>query len=412
MKNARPTYLLYFIGLLPFIMVIGNSMFIPLLPQMQVDMGLTTTEGGWLLTSFSIPAALLVPFGGILSDRYGRKKITLIALPFIIIGCVISAFAGMRGDEAGSFQLMMVGRVCQGIGAGGVTPLAMAFISDLYQGEQRNRALGAIEVFNGAGKVISPIIGGLVLAFSWYFSFVVFLAVAIFAFVGIKLFIPTEPSARNDFEKNNEKVGRIKKLFIHHWRWLIPILVSGSIGMFLLFGYLFYFSYLLESTVRFSAFLNGVLLAFPLLVLTILSYSTARNLKRNETQYKRAFIYGTMLMIAGSFLMLTDDSLGWFVGAIVIYSFGFGMLLPAANAALASIVSKKERGTVFSFYTMLRFLGVALGPLCFGIWMNDVQQMMFTALFFVSLNALILLYSWRCLPLGKECNTVELHVYK
>jgi ACDE family multidrug resistance protein len=407
MKNA-PTYLLFFIGLLPFIMVIGNSMFIPLLPQMQADLNLTTVEGGWLLTSFSIPAALLVPLGGILSDRYGRKKIAIISLPFIIIGCAISAIAGMRGYMEGSFPLMVVGRVCQGIGAGGVTPLAMALISDLYQGEQRNRALGTIEVYNGAGKVISPIIGGFILAYSWYLSFVIFLSIALFAFVGILLCFPSKLFMKQGAEKSNEKVGRLKRLFVHHWRWLIPILASGSIGMFLLFGYLFYFSYLLESTVMVSAFLKGMLLAFPLLVLTILSYCTARKLKRNENQYKRAFIYGTMLMIGGSFLMLTSDYLSLFTLAVVIYSYGFGMILPAANAALASIVSHKERGTVFSFYSMLRFLGVALGPLCFGLWMSDVQQMMFTALFLVSLNGIILLYSWRCFPLGKDCNSMEI----
>ncbi|MFC0473512.1 MFS transporter [Halalkalibacter kiskunsagensis] len=408
MNDNRPTYLLFFIGLLPFIMVIGNSMFIPMLPQMQTDMGLTTVEGGWLLTSFSIPAALLVPFGGILSDRYGRKKIALIALPFIIVGCVISAIAGMKGGESSSFQIMMVGRVFQGIGAGGATPLAMAFISDLYQGEQRNRALGAIEVFNGAGKVISPIVGGLVLAVSWYVSFVIYLAVALFAFVGIKLFITTDPVIKKDFENRNEKTERLKRQFVYHWRWLIPILASGTIGMFLLFGYLFYFSYLLESTLLVSDFLNGMLLALPLFVLTILSYSTAKRLRSNENQYKRAFIYGIMLMIGGTLLMLIDHSLSLFVCAIIIYSFGFGMLLPAANAALASIVLKKERGTVFSFYTMLRFLGVALGPLCFGIWMRDIEQMMFTALFFISLNGLILVYSWKCFPIGKECNNVEM----
>ena len=135
-ESARPFYMLFFIGLLPFIMVIGNSMFIPLLPQMQVDLGLSTIEGGWLLTSFSIPAALFVPLGGILSDRYGRKTVALIALPFIMIGCAISASAMILFQDS-SFYLLLVGRFLQGVGAGSVTPLAMAFISDLYIGKQR-----------------------------------------------------------------------------------------------------------------------------------------------------------------------------------------------------------------------------------------------------------------------------------
>lgn len=75
--SGRSTYILFIIGILPIIMVVGNSLFIPLLPQMQLDMGLTTVQGGWLLTGFSIPAALLVPVGGIVSDRIGRRKLHL-----------------------------------------------------------------------------------------------------------------------------------------------------------------------------------------------------------------------------------------------------------------------------------------------------------------------------------------------
>ncbi|KHF41847.1 MFS transporter [Halalkalibacter okhensis] len=408
MDGARSTYILFFVGLLPFIMAIGNSMFIPLLPQMQVDMGLTSVEGGWLLTSFSIPASLLVPLGGIFSDRYGRKRIALISLPLIIIGCIISAFAGMMGSVAGAFELMMFGRVLQGVGAGSLTPLAMAFITDLFEGERRNRALGTVEVFNGAGKVISPIVGGVILSFSWYFSFVFYLAISLFAFIGIMFFIRTKKTPSKEVEKNIEKWRRLIDLFHTHWRWLIPIFTFGLFGMFLLFGYLFYFSYLLEMSGDFSSLINGLLLAVPLLMLTVLSFVTARKLKGNENNYKRAFIYGGLIMTSGSVMMVVQPELHLFVLSMAIYGVGFGIVLPAANAALASIISVKERGTVFSFYSMLRFLGVALGPLCFGYWISNVEQMMFTALFFVTCTMVVLLFSWKCFPLGKECHVTDL----
>lgn len=402
--KLRSSYTLFYIGLLPVIMVIGNSMFIPLLPQIQLDMGLTTIESGWLLTSFSIPAALLVPVGGYLSDRYGRKKVALIALPILMVGCFISALAGLRVGTASSFQVMIVGRVFQGIGAGLVTPLAMAFITDIYEGEQRNRALGSIEVFNGMGKVISPIIGGIILGFSWSLSFVVLLALSIFAFVGILLFINTDKSARKGAQQNLKGGG--KALFKSHWRWLLPIFSSGAIGMFLLFGYLFYFSYLIEETLM-HPFLNGIFLALPLFMLTILSYATARKLKGQEDHYRKAIVLGLCLMVLGSLLMINIGSLGLFTISMVLFSGGFGILLPAANAALASIVPKKERGTIFSLYSMMRFLGVAFGPLLFGVWIQNIEQMVFTALFFISINGVIVLFCWPCLPIGKNCDRME-----
>jgi len=302
--TLRPTYILFFIGLLPVIMVIGNSMFIPLLPQMQLDLRLSTVESGWLLTSFSIPAALFVPLGGVLSDRYGRKKVALLALLVIIVGCLMSALASLRVGSASVFQLMMAGRVFQGIGAGLVTPLAMVFISDIYEGEQRNRALGSIEVFNGMGKVVSPIIGGIILSYSWSLSFVVLLALSLFAFVGILLFINTETTLKKTGEGNNEKRGKVKMVFVSHWRWLLPVFSSGAVGMFLLFGYLFYFSYLLEATTL-SSFWNGIFLAVPLFMLTVFSYSTARKLKGQQDSYRKSIILGLLLMTLGSAMMVS-----------------------------------------------------------------------------------------------------------
>ncbi|GAE24747.1 multidrug resistance protein [Halalkalibacter wakoensis JCM 9140] len=406
MSEKQPSYVLFFIGLLPFIMVVGNSMFILLVPQMQSDLGLTTVEGGLLLTSFSIPAALLVPIGGVVSDRYGRKQVALIALALIMIGCVVSSIGAMMNEVSGAFSILIVGRVIQGVGAGAVTPLAMAFITDVFEGEHRNRALGTIEVFNGAGKIISPILGGVILAFSWYGSFVLFLAICLFAFLGIILFTKSESAKK--IKQDVNKSRRLHQFLITEWRWLVPIFTAGFVGMFLLFGYLFYFAYLLEMTAGYTPIVNGFLLAIPVLFMTILSYFASRVLKGNVNNYKRAFLYGGFTLIFASLMMIINSTLAWFAVSIAIYSIGLGIILPAANSALANVVSPSERGAVFSLYSMIRFLGVALGPLCFGYWIINIEQMMFTSLFFVSLIIVSFVFSWNCFPLRKDCSVTDL----
>ncbi|NEU30722.1 MFS transporter [bacterium LRH843] len=399
MQKEQPFYIVYFIGLLPFIMVVGNSMYIPLLPKLQLELGLTMAESGWILTSFSIPAAILVPFSGIASDRYGRKRVALLALPLIMIGCILSALAGS------SIEWMIAGRVLQGVGAGGVTPLAMAFVTDLYTGSRRNEALGIIEVFNGLGKVVSPIIGGFILAFSWYSSFVVYFAITLFAFTGILLNIRERKVAEKELEQISVKFSRLKRLLIQHWKWIVPIFMSGFIGMFLLFGYLLYLSYVLGTESPVKSVWNGLILAIPLLALTVSSYLTGRTLQGREDSYKRGFIYGAGLMIIGTWSMIHLPVTVLVIVWMTLYGCGFGIVLPSANAALATVVTNKERGTVFALYSMFRFFGVALGPLLFGLWLHDPKQMLFTASFFVSLIGLSLLISWSCFPIGKSCST-------
>ncbi|MCM3761464.1 MFS transporter [Alkalihalobacillus oceani] len=406
MNERQPIYLIVFIGLLPFIMVIGNSMFIPLLPMMQSDLMITTFQGGMLLTSFSIPAALFVPLGGVLSDRYGRKRVALTALPFIMGGALLASLA--TSSLLPSFALLLVARVLQGIGAGSITPLAMALVSDLYQGQQRNQAFGLIEVFNGAGKVVSPVIGALLLLYSWSLSFVVLFAFALLAFVGIASFLPARKNQENGQEEMRLKYRRLRLLFRREWRWLLPIFTGGALGMLMLFGFLFYLSFRLEEQQWSSPIWTGLLLAVPLLALTLSSYTTGKKLHGREDSYKRGMLSGTALMILGILGMIFSIELTIVLAGLLLFGAGFGIMLPSANAALASIVSEQERGTVFALYAMLRFLGVAFGPVLYAQWVIDVEQMIYTSFFCVTLIGLLLVSSWSCLPIGKSCRPLPL----
>ncbi len=174
LKKAESFMILFFVGLLPFIMVLGNSMFIPILPSIQADLSLNTVQAGLILTCFSIPAAMLIPVAGLLSDRYGKRKLALVSLILIMLGSVIAVISGHEVVKGQALLWMLGGRLLQGVGAGGIAPLAMVFASELFAGKQLNKALGVLEAFNGAAKVLSPMIGGLIVAVSWYYSFAVF----------------------------------------------------------------------------------------------------------------------------------------------------------------------------------------------------------------------------------------------
>src|SRR5690606_15442148 len=121
---------------------------------------------------------------------------------------------------------------------------------------------------------------------------------------------------------------------------------------FLLFGYLYYLTHAYHSVY------SGVILAIPLLIFTLSTFQTGRTLKEKEDSYKRGMLYGFGLMIIGTWSMLLTIGTNIVVVSVALFGLGFGILLPSANAALASVVSKKERGTIFSLYSMARFLGI------------------------------------------------------
>ncbi|MCK0471530.1 MFS transporter [Halalkalibacter sp. APA_J-10(15)] len=400
-KGSNMSISIFFIGLLPFIMVMGNSLFIPLVPSIQKTFQLTTVESGWFLTSFSVPAAFFVLIGGIVSDHFGRKRICAIGLILIIGGCILSTISLFY--VSASWNFLIAGRVIQGVGAGIVSPLAMAFIAELYDGKERLKAFGTIEVYNGVGKLISPILGGFMLLLSWNISFILYLAIALLALAGIFISIRKE-SITNSSLSLKQLIRSQNQMWQEHWRWLLPITYGGGVGMFLLFGYLFYLSYVSEQASPFPSEWNGVIIAFPLIGLTVCSYVTGRFLKNTTDMYKRMMLYGVMLMVAGTLGLFARESFSFIVLAMFFFAAGLGIFLPAANAALAAIVSKETRGAVFASYSMIRFLGVAFGPVLFGIWMTNMEQLIFNAFFFISGLALFMTMSWHCFPIGHDCD--------
>lgn len=141
----------------PFIMVLGNSMLIPVLPQIGEALNLGQARVGLLITAFSLPAGLVIPWAGLLSDRVGRVTVIAPALILYGLGGLAAGLASVL--VARPFLFILGARVVQGIGAGGTYQLALALAGDIFQSKERSKALGLLESANGLGKVVSPVAG-------------------------------------------------------------------------------------------------------------------------------------------------------------------------------------------------------------------------------------------------------------
>jgi len=120
------------IGSIPLILVLGNSMLIPILPKMKSELGITQFQTSLLISVFSISAAIMIPILGYLSDRFSRKAIVIPALILYGSGGILAGSAAAWFDQA--YTWILAGRVMQGIGAAGTTSMAMALTGDLFKG--------------------------------------------------------------------------------------------------------------------------------------------------------------------------------------------------------------------------------------------------------------------------------------
>lgn len=384
----KEKYIVITLGLLPFIMVLGNSMLIPILPAIQKELHLTEFQTGLVLSSFSIPAAFFIPLIGVLSDWYGRRKFIVVSMLLLIVGSVMSITSGYLSSDRIGFYLLLAGRVVQGMGAAGTTPLAMALAGDLFEKEKRSKVLGIIEVYNGAGKIVAPIIGATAALFAWYSAFYVYPFVALFILYGVLRYVGKNHTAQDTVSIRGylEKTWKVLK---REGTWLLPVFFTGGLGLFLLFGTLYYLSFLIEETYHIDGFFKGTAFAFPLGAMTMTSYWTGKRIKNERRMMNRLLTIGVMFVMLSFAALIFLQTLAPLMFLTTIGFGGLGFVLPCANMMITSVVADEERGFVVSLYGAVRFIGVALGPIIFGKWMGDAEKM-----FYYCFLLIVLAFGW------------------
>jgi len=372
------------IGSIPLIMTLGNSMLIPILPQMKSSLDISQMQVSLTITVFSIVAAFFIPILGYLSDRFSRKIIIIPALILYGLGGLLAGFAAWKFSNP--FLWILIGRTLQGIGAAGSMPIAMALTGDLFKGGEQSRVLGIVEASNGLGKVLSPILGSLLGLLIWYSVFFAFPAIVLVSVILTWIFIK-EKRNRQAPPPFGKYVRGLLSVFKYEGRWLFTVYLAGSICLFTLFGILFYLSDVLEKTYKIDGVVKGLILAIPLLVMVTTSYITGSKIGKNMLLMKRLIVLGLTLMTISYGLLILVEKLFPFLLVLVISSVGTGLVLPCINSLITGSVGKERRGFVTSLYSSVRFLGVAIGPPVFTRLLEWSRTGMFLSVAILTLVA-------------------------
>ncbi|WP_235872265.1 MFS transporter [Siminovitchia acidinfaciens] len=375
------------IASIPLILVLGNSMLIPILPKMKSEFDVSQFKISLIITVFSMAAAIAIPVLGYLSDRFSRKSIIIPALILYGGGGILAGAASAWFSSP--YIWVLVGRVLQGIGAAGTAPIAMALTGDLFKGGEQSKVLGLVEASNGFGKVISPIIGSLLALIIWY---AVFFAFPIFCIISILLtiFFVKEKKKEEEPPSVGKYIKGLGSVFKTEGRWLFVAYFTGAACLFTLFGILFYISDILEKDHNIDGILKGGILAIPLLFMTLTSYFTGSKIGKNMKLMKKLIVIGLLLMTASFSTLIFFKGLIPFFSILVFSSIGTGLVLPCINSFITGSVSAERRGFVTSLYGSVRFLGVAVGPPVFSALMDWSRSGMFLTTAGITFLAMLL----------------------
>ena len=195
---------IYLLGL--FIGAIDTGIITPARPIIQNQLGVDANLGIWMITIYTLTYAAVIPISGKLADKRGRKGVYLLSIALFGTGSVICALsAGLD-----SFVVLMLGRVVQASGAGGIMPVATAEFGTSFPEEKRGMALGLVGAVYGIANVLGASVGSLVLdiagADRWQWIFLINVPICIFIVISGIIVLPNNKAEET---KATDKLGTL-----------------------------------------------------------------------------------------------------------------------------------------------------------------------------------------------------------
>ena len=121
----------------------------------------------WVFSAYMLATTTTVPLYGKLSDLYGRRKLYILAMALFMTGSILCG-------QAQTMTQLILARALQGIGAGGIMPLAFILIGEMFSLEQRAKMQGFFSGVWGVSSIAGPLLGGFIVdQLSWHWVFYV-----------------------------------------------------------------------------------------------------------------------------------------------------------------------------------------------------------------------------------------------
>jgi DHA2 family multidrug resistance protein len=185
--RVNPWLIAATVALAAFMEVLDTSIANVALPHISGDLGASPDQGTWVLTSYLVSNAIVLPAGAWASSVIGRKNFFLSC---IVIFTVSSFLCGI----APSLPILLLSRVFQGIGGGGLQPMAQAIMADSFEPAKRGQAFALYGLVAVLAPSIGPTLGGFITdSYSWRWIFYLNIPVGILAFVLVTRFVDDPP---------------------------------------------------------------------------------------------------------------------------------------------------------------------------------------------------------------------------
>jgi DHA2 family multidrug resistance protein len=186
----NPWLIAVVVAMAAFMEVLDTSIANVALPYMAGSLGASNDQSTWVLTSYLVSNAIVLPISGWLANAFGRKRFFMVCLVVFTISSLLCGIAPSLGA-------IIFFRVLQGIGGGGLQPMAQAILADVFPPEKRGLAFAVYGITAVVAPTIGPTLGGWITDdYTWRWIFFINLPVGILALFLVYRLVEDPPWAR------------------------------------------------------------------------------------------------------------------------------------------------------------------------------------------------------------------------
>lgn len=358
---------------LAFLNYMDRNLLFPALDDIKKEFGLSGGQAGMLSSGFFLVYAITAPVAGYLADRLSRKRILLFA---VVMWSIVTALSG----TATGFVSLLLFRAVTGLGEGGYFPTALSLIGDLFEKNQRGKAIALHGVCTTLGGAAGLAAGGVLVGeFGWRLPF--FLAVVPGLVLAFVLYVRFEEPTRGQRESEpppGPDAARRLYIVIALSTPVLLISLSACAAAFSMTGLLTFLPSFLQNQHDMTAGEAGVLtgVAFAATMLGQLAGGfTSDGLANRITGVRPLLVAAAYLLAAPAVLGIAHLGAPMLVvAAYAVTQVGRGFGEPNLYGTVMDSVAAHERGTAQGFLLAMTFAGSTAAPTVAGVLQKVTYQ--------------------------------------
>ncbi|MGB6873021.1 MAG: MFS transporter [Dehalococcoidia bacterium] len=379
---------LWVVTVTQFFIAIGFSICIPFLSlHLYQDRGLSMIQVGMILLVAGLCSAISQALGGVLSDRFGRRPILLIATLVSVFS--FSGLAVLIGISAPVWAIAIIYIAGRSI-LTTTRPVLSAMVADFTSKERLTEAYGILRIGANMGWAAGPAIGGYLatfLPYGWLFG----IAPLTCGIVSLIIFFFIRESSHG----TSKGAGFRSMLTIANDRPFLAFAVI-SILLFIVMGQMIStLSIFAVDMLGFSKAQFGLLLTLNGLIVIFFQYPMTLALKRIAKF--RALILGSLLYAFGYLSLGWITQFGWALAAMAVITGGEIIHAPVSLSVIGELSPEDQRGRYMGLFGLSQTIGMAIGPLLGGVLIDAFPfnlELVWAPIALIALIAAVGYYWW------------------